>query len=110
MKKQWTADNVLELMRHYQPACVLAAAAELELFDALAPKPVTAGTLARALKTDLRGTTVLLDALVALQLLDKRKDLYAVPPRVAALLTAGGKCSVLAMAQHQANCLRRWAQ
>ena len=100
----------MELARRFQPACVLAAAADLDLFDALAPQPLTAGALAQALQADLRGTTVLLDALVALQFLDKRKDRYSVPKRVAALLTRDGKTSVLAMAQHQANCLRRWAQ
>ena len=101
---------MLELIRQFQPACVLAAAADLDLFDALTPQPLTAPAVARKLAADVRGLTVLLDALVALQLLHKRNLRYAVPRLVAKVLTRDGKSSVLAMAQHQANCLRRWAQ
>ena len=74
----WTAEDVLALGRSYQGAAVLAAAAELDLFSALAPAALTAAELSRAVRCDLRGLTILLD--------------------------------LLAMAQHQANCLRHWAQ
>jgi SAM-dependent methyltransferase len=106
----WTRDAILELARTYQPAAVLAAAADLELFDALAGKAQTALGLSRELKTDLRGATILLDALAALGLLTKQGRRYAVPAKVAALLTKESSQTVLGMAQHQANCLRRWAQ
>ena len=36
MSKSWTADEVLQLARGYQAACVLAAAADLNLFGSLA--------------------------------------------------------------------------
>jgi predicted O-methyltransferase YrrM len=110
MSKQWSADEILELMRGYQPSCILAAAAELELFDLLAAKPLTAQESAQKLDGDLRGTTILLDALVALKFLDKHDAQYSVPESVAALLTHSSTRSVLAMTQHQANCLRRWSQ
>jgi hypothetical protein len=110
MPKQWTADQILELARSFQHACILAAAADLELFDALAAAPQTAAQVARRLKCDSRGITVLLDALVALNLLLKRADRYFVPAGVAKVLTGDGATSVLSMAQHQANCLRRWGQ
>ena len=110
MTKKWDAASVLELIRQFQPACVLAAAADLDLFDALTPQPLTAPAVARKLAVNVRGMTVLLDTLVALQLLHKRQALYVVPSDVVKVLTSCGKASVLAMAQHQANCLRRWAQ
>ena len=110
MTKKWNAAAILDLARQFQPACVLAAAADLDLFDALAPQPITAQVAARKLATDVRGTIILLDALVALQLVRKRNERYSVPRDVAKVLTRHGKASVLAMAQHQANCLRRWAQ
>ena len=65
-----SADEILALGRTYQGAAVLAAAAELDLFSALAPAPLPAGELARALQCDLRALTILLDALVALRLLE----------------------------------------
>jgi len=41
---------------------------------------------------------------------NKSVGAYSLPPAVHALLDAGSDQSVLAMAQHQANCLRNWAQ
>ena len=67
----WTAEEILALGRSYQGAAVLAAAADLDLFSALSPAPLGAAELARALQCDLRGLTILLDAVVALRLLEK---------------------------------------
>ena len=105
----WTAEDVLALGRSYQGAAVFGAAADLDLFTALAAAPLPAAELARALECDLRGLTILLDALVALRLLEKTGDRYALPPGLEDLLTPNGTQTVLAMGQHQANCLRRWA-
>lgn len=99
-------DELLDLMRTYQPSCVLGAAAELDLFSRLARRPQTA----RQLGGNQRAMTILLDALTALRLLAKRGTRYAVPRQVAAVLTHDSPVSVLPMIQHQANCLRRWAQ
>ncbi|MEW6744639.1 MAG: methyltransferase [Planctomycetota bacterium] len=110
MSKDWSADTVLQLASSYQPVCVLAAAADLELFEAVGREPLTAAAAASKLKADLRGLTVLLNALVALELLDKRGDHYEVREPLTQLLVPGTPGSVLAMVQHQANCLRRWVQ
>jgi SAM-dependent methyltransferase len=108
--KAWTRDGILDLARSFQPACVLAAAADLDLFRVLAEGPLTAEALARRLDGDARATAILLDALAALRLLDKGGGRYSLPEAVAEALGRTGRGSVLAMAQHQANCLRRWAQ
>ena len=106
----WTAEDILALGRSYQGAAVFAAAADLDLFSALAAAPLSAAELARTLECDPRGLTILLDALVALRLLEKSGDRYSLPADLEALLTPNGAQTVLAMGQHQANCLRRWAQ
>jgi predicted O-methyltransferase YrrM len=108
--KRWTAQDLLALGRSYQGAAVLGAAAELDLFGAVAPAPRAAADLAQSLQCDLRGLTILLDALAALGLLEKTNRLYALPAGLEAFLTAHGAQTVLAMAQHQAHCLRNWAQ
>jgi predicted O-methyltransferase YrrM len=110
MSKEWTRDEILETGLSFQPACVLAAAADLDLFRELAAGPMTAPALASRLESDARATTVLLDALAALRLVDKADGLYSVPATVADALGRTGGGSLLSMAQHQANCLRRWAQ
>lgn len=110
MAREWSADEILELGGSYKEACVLAAAADLELFEAIGADEVDAGEVAARIRGDRRGTTILCDALAALGLLAKREDRYAVPPSLQPLLRAGGPTSVLAMVQHQANCMRRWSR
>lgn len=108
--RTWTADAFLELGRSYQVAAVYAAAADLNLFGVLADGALTAKEAACRMRCDLRGLVILLDALVAVRLLNKRSSRYALPAGAAAFLIADGAKSILAMAQHQANCLRNWAQ
>jgi hypothetical protein len=105
-----TAESLLELGRSYQPATVFLAAAELELFDTLAGKDLSAEQVARKLRCAVRGIRMLMDALVALRLLRKRAHQYSLPPGAARFLASDGTQSILAIAQHQANCLRNWAQ
>jgi hypothetical protein len=109
MTKQWTAGEVLDLARLFQPVCVLTAAADLDVFSPLDEEPKTAQTLASELDTDLRATTILLDALVAMEFLTKQGDDYSVPDNVAELLTEKSAQNVLPMVRHMSNCLRRWA-
>ena len=110
MAKQWTAQEVLDSARSFQPACVLTAAAVLNVFSPLHDEPMSAQVLASKLGTNPRATTVLLDALVALELLNKQGSDYSVPGDVAGLLTEKSADTVLPMVRHMANCLRRWAQ
>ena len=110
MAKHWTCDELLGMARAYQPACVLAAAADLDLFGALSTRPMTALDLADLLGTDRRATAVLLDALSALALINKNGNQYSVPREVADVLSPKRPGSILPMVQHQANCLRRWVQ
>ncbi|HTU00659.1 MAG TPA: methyltransferase [Candidatus Sulfotelmatobacter sp.] len=107
---KWTAGKVLDLASGYRGASVLAAAADLELFDSICGGRRTAGQIARRIRGDRRAVTIILDALAALGLLKKGGGRYSVPADVASVLTAGGTDSVLSMSQHHANCMRRWAQ
>ncbi len=110
MAGTWTADGLLEMVRGFQAACVVTAAADLDVFTALGDTAATAGVVARRIGADPRATAVLLDALAALDLLTKQGDGYAVPPDVAELLTEHSPRNILAGVRHQANCLRRWVQ
>lgn len=110
MAKQRTAQEVLDIARTFQPACILTAAADLDVFSPLHEKPMTAQALASKLGTNPRATTILLDALVALEFLTKQESVYSVPDDVAELLTEKSANNVLPMVRHLANCLRRWSQ
>jgi hypothetical protein len=110
MAKSWKVDELLEKVRGFQEACVIAAAAELDVFTALGDAPATAAELAGRVGSDPRATSVLLDALTALDLLVKGGDKYYVAADVGDLLADTSPINVLAGVRHQANCLRRWAQ
>jgi len=105
-----TAEGILALGRSYQDSAVLLAGAELEVFDALHAKPAGAEELSRRLSCGRRGLTTLLDALAARRVIEKGGSTYSLPAGLEAFLTRAGSQSVLSMLQHQANCLRNWAQ
>jgi predicted O-methyltransferase YrrM/DNA-binding MarR family transcriptional regulator len=110
MTTTWTPQAVLDLARSYQPMCVLAAGVELDVFALLSASPLSAGEMAQRLGADARATTILLDALAGLGLLEKRQDRYSPAPGTTAVLTDAGQQSVRAMVLHQANCLRHWSE
>ncbi|UCF66255.1 MAG: methyltransferase domain-containing protein [Acidobacteriota bacterium] len=110
MKRDWSAEALLEQARSYQLSQPLLAAAELELFDRLDEQALSAEQLADALRADRRAITILLDALAALGVLTKSLERYALPAELRPLLTSGGETSVLAMLRHQATCAHRWDQ
>jgi 3-hydroxy-5-methyl-1-naphthoate 3-O-methyltransferase len=105
-----TMEAWLELGRSYQAAAVFTAAAELDLFGALAGHPLTATEAARKRHCNRRGVAITLDALAAQGLIKKQGDRYSLLPGTASFLTLDGSKSILSMARHQANCLRHWAQ
>lgn len=110
MAKQWSAEEVLQAAWSFQRASVLTAAADLNVFTCLHGKPMTADALAGELGTDLRATTILLDALAALEFLTKQGDDYSVPEDLAELLSEKSEKNILPMVRHLANCLSRWSQ
>jgi predicted O-methyltransferase YrrM len=110
MPKQWSAEEVLQTAWSFQRASVLTAAADLNVFSALDGKPMTADALAGELGTDPRATTILLDALAALEFLIKQDDGYSVPEDLAELLSDKSEKNILPMVRHLANCLSRWSQ
>jgi len=110
MAREWSAEDVLFTASSYRAACILTAAADLDVFAALADESRTGAEVAEAVGADLRGTTILLDALAALELIDKEGERYALPPGIAELLVGHEAGSVLAMTRHHGSCLRRWTQ
>ena len=110
-KEKWTAERVLGMARGFQPACVLMAGAELDVFGVLAGGPKPVAELAKAIGGDLRATTMLADALAAMGLLEKSgAGRYSLAEGAADVLTEQGASSTVAMVRHNANCLRNWAQ
>lgn len=110
MRKEWTAEAIQDIGRGYQRACVLAAGVELDVFSAIGGESLGAKAVCAKLGSDLRGTTILLDALAANGWLVKKSGEYSVSRDVAALLTEDSDGNILAGLRLQANCMRWWVQ
>lgn len=72
-------DDLLELARSYQPACILVAAAEIEFFDVLPGGDHTAVAVAAKSGADVRAATIVLDALAGLAIIEKLGPSYRLP-------------------------------
>lgn len=105
-----TGEQLLTLMRGFQVPCVLAAAADLDVFNTIGKSPLTAHETAARLGCDIRAMTILLDALASIDVLTKTEDRYSLAPGLAPFLIDSSPQSVAAMMRHHANCLRRWAR
>ncbi|MBN2292140.1 MAG: methyltransferase domain-containing protein [Pirellulales bacterium] len=102
--------QILDTMNGFRSACVIGAAGELDIWSILAEKSHTAEELADSLGLDLRALTMLLDAVVAIDLLEKRDCQYSVPKELLDWLTADGRDTILPMLHHATNIMRNWAQ
>jgi ubiquinone/menaquinone biosynthesis C-methylase UbiE len=94
----------------FRGACVLGAAAELDLFGAIPEEGLSAEGVAGRLDCDLRATRALLNALAALRLLEKREDQYFVPGELRPLVVEGTAQTILPMIRHLTNVMRGWSQ
>ncbi len=89
---------------------MIGAAAELDLWTLLAYGPLSAEELTAKLDSDLRATAMLLDAVAALGLLEKRDGRYSLPPELRDWLVEDGADTILPMLRHATSILRGWAQ
>lgn len=104
-----TPTELLDLMSGYQAACVIGAAAELDLYTPIADQALTAEALAARLEADLRGITILLDGLAALGVLDKTDGRYRVVPALRDALRSDRAGHMLPGLWQRMNVLRAWS-
>jgi len=103
-------EQFMGMMSGFQAPCVVGAAAELDVYNALEKGPRTAAELAQHCQADLRAMTALLDALAALEVLVKEGERYRLAADVAPLLLDSSPRSFASMIRHQLNCLRSWGE
>ncbi len=86
-KKPWTPADLLQLSGGYWSTCALHAGVKLDVFTHLATETLTAAQMAGRLQANARGLAMLLNALAALELLEKSGETYAATPFAAAFLS-----------------------
>lgn len=102
-----TVEDLMEAGHGYQRSMVLFAALDLGVFSALAEGPSEAARIARRLGADPRRLAILMNALAALGLLEKRGRAYRNTAIAAAHLVDGplSKASILL---HHLDCWPEW--
>nr|MBP7430090.1 methyltransferase [Candidatus Hydrogenedentota bacterium] len=81
--------RINDLATGFRQSAILYAAVEADVFSLFTPGRKTAEEMATALGWDRRGARIFLDALVALELLDKHDGAYGNTPVSAACLVPG---------------------
>jgi (2Fe-2S) ferredoxin/predicted O-methyltransferase YrrM len=101
-------DELLETIRGFRDSRIILTAVELDLFSAVNRHP-EAKEITRELGTDLRATEMLLNALVALRLLEKRNGAYHNSPISSRYLIGGAPDDSRASLMHSVHLWTRWS-
>jgi len=102
-------DRLEQISNGFIEAKILLAAAELKLFEGLVGEGKTARSVARAVGGRAHGVEILLDALVAMEILDKRGDAYRLREEYVEHLTEGSPTHYPSLLRHRNRMLRHWA-
>lgn len=102
--------KLLKTAGAFQEARVLLTGVELDLFTLLVDKEMDLKQVCDSLNSDMRATQYLLDALAAMELLEKKEGKYKTSPEVSPFLSRQGKECILPMLEHQSHLWHRWSQ
>ena len=101
-------DNLNEMIRAFMPSRAVLSALELDVFTSLADG-ASAEQVAQRVHADLRATELLLNALVSLNLLDKKNETYFNTSVSARFFAEGSRDSARKALMHTANLWQRWS-
>jgi len=106
----WNPAELLKLSGSYWATCTLHAGVKLDLFSHLVDGPCTPRELSEKLELNARGLTMLLNALVALQLLEKQGDGYVVTEGVSPFLDRKSPCYLGHIIMHHHHLVEGWSR
>jgi len=104
-----TQEYILGMGRKFMESRIILSAAELDLFTILSKDSMSAHEIAKKLNGSLRGITILLNALVAMGLLEKKNERFRTPTEAAPLLSKDSPTSIMPMLMHSVALWRRWS-
>jgi hypothetical protein len=108
-RNDWSPADLLQLSGGYWSACALHAGVKLDLFTALAEREMNGQELAERIGVDVRGGTMLLNALAALALLEKRGETYRTTPFAAEYLNRTSPKYLGYIVMHHHHLMAGWA-
>lgn len=108
---QVTPDRIMQMAHGFWPAAILSSAAAYDFFTHIAHGRDTSDAIAGAAGTDPRGTRMVLDSLVALELLTKQGGRYALTAETDTFLVRDRRTSIAEMiAEHPPLMWDEWGR
>lgn len=105
----WTVPYLLQFAGGYWSICTLHAGVKLDIFTPLTDGEATAPVLATRLQLDLRGLTMLLNALASMGLLEKRGESYTSTPFAAEYLAKSSPSYLGHIVMHHHHLMESWS-
>ena len=109
-REGWNPGRLLQLSGQYWPTCTLHAAVKLGVFSAIGNEQITSGDIAQKLNGDKKGVTRLLDALAAMNLLEKAGDKYSNTPESSFFLSKDSPEYLGHMIMHHHHLVDSWSR
>ncbi|ACM18934.1 helix-turn-helix SAM-dependent methyltransferase [Geotalea daltonii FRC-32] len=107
--KIWNPADLLQLSGGYWSACALHASVKLDVFTQLGEGSMAAEELAGRINSDARGLAMLLNSLVALELLEKEHDSYRATPFAREFLSKSSSQYLGHIILHHHHLMESWA-
>lgn len=107
---QMNPGSLFEISGYYWKTCTLHAAVKLDLFTTVEERKMTAGEVAGAIEGDTRAVAMLLNALVAMELLEKEDEHFVNTPLALTFLSKASNKYIGYMIMHHHHLVQSWAQ
>lgn len=108
MKKEWNIENLMKLGWQFCDSRIFFTALELRLFDTILNEWKSAEEIAETLGTNLRGTTILLNALAALGFLNKDNGKYRINEQLAKFIDPKSSNCARGILEHMVHLWESW--
>jgi hypothetical protein len=110
MTQRWNPGELLELSGAFWRTCTLHAAVKIDVFSVIGDDQLSAEAIATKINGSLKGVERLLDALVAMALLEKKDDVYGNIPGGRDFLTKQSDKYIGHIILHHHHLVESWSQ
>jgi len=107
---EWSPGTLLETSGGYWKTCALHAAVQLDVFTVMADQRLSAADLAEKLNADPRALAMLLNAMTAMNLLEKSDGIYANTPEASRFLSRKSPAYIGYIIKHHHHLVASWGQ
>ena len=107
---EWNPGTLLETSGGYWKTCALHAAVQLDVFTVIEDQRLSAGDIAEKLQSDPRALAMLLNAMTAMNLLEKSGDFYANTPEAKTFLSKSSPGYIGYIIKHHHHLVASWSQ